>query len=158
MLVLSQIWNKKNFIEKQHLFFTTKYIFFSPQFYAPIKLTPCSPVRKYQLNSLIRGEFLERSNGHHCFPRRAKMVVPAGGRIREKWAVKGRIDRREYCHVDALTRAKVFHFSSSNRWIIPPSSMSKCSSFVPFRMINSAEFQSEIEIRVGPFAVNGTSL
>lgn len=36
--------------------------------------------------------------------------------------------------------------------------MSKCSSFVPFRMINSAEFQSEIEIWREPFAVNGTSL
>ncbi|KAI4481855.1 hypothetical protein M0804_009376 [Polistes exclamans] len=35
---------------------------------------------------------------------------------------------------------------------MPPSSMSKCSSFVPFRMMNRAEFQSEIEIqRENPF-------
>lgn len=40
------------------------------------------------------------------------------------------------------TRAKVFHFSSRSFWIIPPSSMSRCSSFVPSKMINNTEFQS----------------
>lgn len=42
------------------------------------------------------------------------------------------------------TIANVFHFSSNNRWIMPPSSISKCSSLVPFKIINSAEFQSRI--------------
>ena len=39
--------------------------------------------------------------------------------------------------------AKVFHFSSSNLAMIPPSSMLRCSSLVPARIIMRAEPQSE---------------
>ena len=40
--------------------------------------------------------------------------------------------------------AKVFHFSSSSLAMIPPSSMLRCSGFVPARMIIIAEPQSGI--------------
>jgi hypothetical protein len=40
------------------------------------------------------------------------------------------------------TMAKVFHFSSNNFAIIPPSNMFKCSGLVPFRMMINAEPQS----------------
>ena len=47
------------------------------------------------------------------------------------------------CCVVKLTLAKVFHFSSKSFAIIPPSSMFKCSGFVPAKIIIIAELQSE---------------
>ena len=46
-----------------------------------------------------------------------------------------------------LTLAKVFHFSSNSFAMIPPSSMFKCSGFVPAKIIIIAELQSGKEIK-----------
>lgn len=68
------------------------------------------------------------------------------GRVYTEIDMKNRWMKRMRRRLRNCCCANVFHFSSNKRSMMPPSSMSRCSGLVPFRMMMSAAFQSVNEM------------